>query len=53
MSCGGAIGRPFTTQPIEENTMIRGTRILTREEARRYVEAITTIRGCLHCLWLQ
>jgi hypothetical protein len=28
--------------------MIRGTRILNREVARRYVEAITTIRGCLH-----
>lgn len=28
--------------------MIRGTRILAQDEARRYVQAIDTIRGCLH-----
>jgi hypothetical protein len=28
--------------------MLRGTRLLTQDDARRYTQAIDTVRGCLH-----
>lgn len=32
----------------KENVMLRGTRMLTGQEARQYVEATNTLRGYLH-----
>jgi hypothetical protein len=47
-------GRGFETrQPpqnlnVMENNMLRGTRILSGDEARLYNKVVDTLRGCLH-----